>query len=935
MPAAPPLTPLAASRLEAFRARYPGMDVRSRDPVTGLPTEILGSGVRLAAGNLSAASVLELGHRFVEENADFLGVSGLETRGEPRLAGTTWILNFGLEKEGVPIEAASRVDLRFKTHGVLAAILTSRIPSTFASPATPEDDGASRVSAVLDAARSLGAENLSARPPSLEFLVGDDGIARLSWRVLVEGVLDEAPYAHESWIAARGEPRVLRDEDRVYRTDVLGNVKGRGHLFDPRSALVELPLSNLEVRVVESGNTALTGANGDFAVPNDGETPVTVHAELRGPWVDVNDTLGNDLVLDVAATPGTPVALLFHPTPPQGNPLEWSQVNGFFHTVLVHDYLRGILDLPEIDVPLPCNVNTSGSCNAFYSQGTINFNGEGSGCVNMAFDTVIYHEYGHFLDDVLGTIVDRALSEAIGDVLASYASNQPLIGEQYRVNQYMRTVDNDRKWPALECTSDIYCKSEAFSGFAWHLREKLIHSLGPEVGKAVAETIVLNSFVGNAINIPRAVLEVFLQDDDDGDLGNGTPHFTQIAKAAVLHGFDPPLLPVIAFEHQEMPFATVDTVNDLPIRAKIRPAAGPLTEATLVYSLNDGSFVETTMVPGSETDEWVGWIPAQPCGTWIKYYLRAADRFGNARLAPPGAPGNIRREVFSFHIGRSEAVFFDDFESGAPGWTHSAATGEDDWELGPPNPLGLNAYDPLVAYSGSNVWGNDLSADGNYPDNTDSILKAPVLDASAYAEVWAKFHYWISIERGTRDVAKFKVENAVPFQFDLSSGTVSEAWMSFETEITPFTTGNPELDLAFALTTNATYTAGGWNIDNLEVQSLTCDIVSLELDRRFVHPGDPVLVTLRGAPGETAYVLFDHGYGGASWQVPGGPLLYTGLTEGQRLRDQAVLDGNGVRQANLTFPTNPNLVGKHYVVVAVSRNAVWQISNYFEFDVVP
>ncbi len=63
-------------------------------------------------------------------------------------------------------------------------------------------------------------------------------------------------------------------------------------------------------------------------------------------------------------------------------------------------------------------------------------------------------------------------------------------------------------------------------------------------------------------------------------------------------------------------------------------------------------------------------------------------------------------------------LFFDDFESGAPGWTHGGDS--DEWELGAPT------TGPGAAFSGANVYGTDL--DGNFEPHTSAFLRSPEID---------------------------------------------------------------------------------------------------------------------------------------------------------------------------------------------------------------
>lgn len=927
----------AALEIE-FAGRYPGAWHVGIDPSSGLPNEVYGTGIDLGRPLTSADDVLAASIEFIDDNRDFFGLGTLDLDGEPVLAGSTWYLNFHLVHEGIPFGPRSRFDLRFKDHGVLAAVLTNGIPLAV-EPAGHQVSDLDARRVAQTAAATLDARDLRVESdPRLEYVVVGDGTARLAWRLRLDGTTSTRPFSRDYWIAARGSARVLREFDLVHGVDVTGDVKGRGHLFNPTSNLVNLPLAHLEVEVTDTGNKALTDTTGAFTVVNPGSTPVTVAAELRGPWVDVNTVDGStDLRYEMMHTPGTPVPIRFHTTPPGGSTVEAAQVDGFYHTNVVHDYLQGVLNFAPLDTPIPCNVNDNNStCNAFYTAGTINFFAEGGNCRNMAFDTIIYHEYGHFLDDVAGGIIDRALTEGLADVVAVLTSGQPLIGEDYKVTApFLRTADNDRVWPAIECGSTPQCIGETFLGFVWHARERLIRALGQAQGIAHAEQIVLRSVHGNAINIPRAVLEVFIQDDDDGNLGNRTPNYGPLARAALRHGFDPPGVQAIGFTHTEMPFATVDSINPLPLAATIVPQVGPLTTRVLHYSIDDSStFQSVNMAPGTGPDEWTAEIPRQPCGTWIKYYFEAVDAIGNRRTAPPLAPGPLRREVFSFHIGRAETIFFDDFESGIGNWTHGADAGEDDWEVGPPNPTGTHPYDPPAAYSGTGVAGNDLSMDGNYSDNSSNFLTTTV-DCTNFSTVWAKFRYYASAERGSSDTLRFRIENSTPFTNDQRQGLATTVWYSFERDVSRQAGGNAEADFQFTLSSNDSINAGGWNIDDFDVRSVTCDTVTLELSETKVGLGDSVVVTLQGAPNEPYYFFSDHKFGNATFQVPGGPIVATGLTQNQKLRVTHSLDSSGQRQFTRNFPANPALIGKQYIFVVVSKNNVWQRSNFFQISIQP
>jgi hypothetical protein len=327
-------------------------------------------------------------------------------------------------------------------------------------------------------------------------------------------------------------------DNKVY-ADVTGTATGRVVAFDPLATgdnLTTAQLSNLRVSI-SSGPFADTNSVGYFAILNAGTSPVGISTELSGKWVNVNDLNASDLRFNSTATPGTPIDFLFNPS---GNfELYTSQTNAYYHVNAVHNWVasRGVSPA-GIDIAIPTSVNANDVCNAYYSPGSsaLTFFRSGGGCLNSAYDTVVYHEYGHFVDDAAGGIsFADGITEGWGDVLAVYMSGQPLIAEGFygTPGSKIRTADNSYVYVA---TDEIHTNGQAWAGFAWHLRQNLISSLGTSAGVALAETLVVPVFLANPVDIPNAVREVAIRDDNDGNLSNGTPHFAQIQAAANQHG---------------------------------------------------------------------------------------------------------------------------------------------------------------------------------------------------------------------------------------------------------------------------------------------------------------------------------------------------------------------------------------------------------------
>ncbi len=185
-------------------------------------------------------------------------------------------------------------------------------------------------------------------------------------------------------------------------------------------------------------------------------------------------------------------------------------------------------------------------------------------------------------------------------------------------------------------------------------------------------------------------------------------------------------------------------------------------------------------------------------------------------------------------------IFQDDFESGNLGWTSGG--NRDDWQLGRPRG---KSFDPSVAHSGANVWGNDIgegSFDGMYRSRADNWIISPTMDLSGYnnGTVMLSYWRWLSVQQGTHDDAELRIDNGsgwqTMWQNQSDVNTVDGEWKEQLLDLTPYLVlGSPNVRIAWALDTNNSQQFGGWNIDDVEVcytSAGPCDI--------FLYIGDSV-----------------------------------------------------------------------------------------------
>jgi hypothetical protein len=208
-----------------------------------------------------------------------------------------------------------------------------------------------------------------------------------------------------------------------------------------------------------------------------------------------------------------------------------------------NEFCRSILgntaQLNTADNVVP-TVNINDVCNAFYSGNTINFYLAGGGCNNSAFSTIIAHEWGHGLDDRYGGISQtNVLSEGWGDIVGLYLVDNPILGSGFDTPGVgIRNGNNTRQYPT---GTGVHDQGESWMGFAWKFRDHLATTLGNRPSAiTISNDIVLGSIVADATNQADAVIEVFLADDNDGNLTNGTPHSADLIWACTQHSLPYP-----------------------------------------------------------------------------------------------------------------------------------------------------------------------------------------------------------------------------------------------------------------------------------------------------------------------------------------------------------------------------------------------------------
>ena len=149
----------------------------------------------------------------------------------------------------------------------------------------------------------------------------------------------------------------------------------------------------------------------------------------------------------------------------------------------IHDHAKQVIStnfngsspFTAVDVPLETNVDeSSGSCNAFFGGGSINFYAQGGGCNATAkIPDVVYHEYGHFINSLrygASGMWNGGLNEGYADLWALTLTQTPVLGYGCDKNDptiYVRRYDQNRKVYPQDLVGEVHADGEIIAGAFW------------------------------------------------------------------------------------------------------------------------------------------------------------------------------------------------------------------------------------------------------------------------------------------------------------------------------------------------------------------------------------------------------------------------------------------------------------------------------------
>lgn len=609
-----------------------------------------------------------------------------------------------------------------------------------------------------------------------------------------------------------------------------GEIWVQHHERNPNSPQVESPAS--WAAVYSSQDSGYTSEDGEFNI--DGR-PVTT--DFDGAWLDMRNSAGGSAEASFDSSE-------FLWTTDQATQAELDT------WVFLHQIQRwGQVYAPTINVvagSMQANVNIDDVCNAYYDpyRLSVNFYAESTNssypCNNTGqIADVAYHEWGHGFHhtSLVSGYVDNDLGEGVGDTVSFIQTNDHVMARYFMKNgSGIREVATDLVYPDDYINGDVHHNGLIFGGSAWDLLKLLEDDVGLERAQEVSSQLLADGIKsGPALT---ATYDAYLAaDDDNGDLGDGTPHICELVEAFTPHGIGPGGTALL-LQAAHVPVENI-AIPETPISVEgqatnLAPDCSPSPDqGALHWSVDGGDTWESADLDLASDMSVAGEIPGQPAGTIVHYYL-SFDSDGEAAMSPSGGVINAH----SFLVGTTDSLYFQDFEDGEGGFTHELISGQDqqgadDWWLG--TPAGLNG-DPAYCFSGDSCFGNDLGGEyeganwnGTYQANKHNRLSSPAIEIPAgEGQLFLQFRRWLNVEDGQFDSAQVLVDGEVVWSnYDGSSAvededTLDNQWALVTLPIQDVD-GDGYVQVSWDLISDAGKELGGWNVDDVEILRLSAE----------------------------------------------------------------------------------------------------------------
>lgn len=226
------------------------------------------------------------------------------------------------------------------------------------------------------------------------------------------------------------------------------------------------------------------------------------------------------------------------------------------------------------------------------------------------------------------------------------------------------------------------------------------------------------------------------------------------------------------------------------------PAAGQIT--TVPYTLAASASVVRFVPPFART-----------VSTSFSFSVHDATAGSNVATVAVAVGEGVPQTVYSFPLDSD------------PGWSR---TGQ--WAYGSPTGAGSHNRDPNSGYTGSNVFGYNLS--GDYPNGMTQTrhLTTTAIDCANITQAELRFRRWLGVEAGEFDRASVEVSNngsawTTIWSNPTAAAISDSAWTLQTYDISAVADSHAAVYVRWGMgATDTSTTYPGWNIDDVEIHGV-------------------------------------------------------------------------------------------------------------------
>lgn len=773
----------ASNNQKLVQSLFPGFHAVT-DKLSGAPKDIYGKTLAVPGNSLTQKSQYLLNNQLRQFEIVASDWKQTNEVNAPH-AGFTHYKQFINGREVV----FSQISFRFTKDGLLqrAVIKSYGQPQSGVTPTLTQADVLNTTGMQAD----LNMVNVSNRTVGNDWVwfpipTANGYVLHPAWPFTVTGTDkdDEAmPVELTGYIDATDGTVLYRSNEVKEEVDlkVIGSVY-KDNILSP--ATLE-PLPNLAITIGSA--TGYTNDTGLY-VNNALNPSQTAAVKLQGRWVTVRTATGSGTIPSfnqVIAANGTTY------TYPATSPSSDQHVNAYYHTNRMHDFMKkfyGTSTFATLDVSLPAIVDIASStgCNAFYNGNSINFYAENSSCNSFAkIGDIVYHEYGHGINGRFytyikgsGGMTNGGLNEGYADVWAMGVTKDPILGRgAFKSGGNIRTYGATPKVYPYDRTSEVHANGEIIAGAWWSYSMNVgsVDSMSSLFAKTLFD--VPDGPEGTEAEVYHEVLiSALVNDDDDANISNLTPHFKEIVAAFAKHGIF--LMMDAKLTHKEI--AHQSTAGEpIPVTANIvcaEPAY--FGQMKLIYKARKATSWDTVSLNNAGAGasggiDFAGQIPAQTSGTIIDYFIQTYDAQGNAAYAfptgyNPALTSSAITLPYQFGI-NLRRIATTDFETPATDWqigtssSETATSGK--WVQAVPvasywRPTGVSPYiqqpgnDNTTGNGSCLVTGNAASTTTSYSnadvDGGRTFAISPVISIDGMSNPIIEFYRWYGNDQGPR-----------------------------------------------------------------------------------------------------------------------------------------------------------------------------------------